>query len=217
MDDRDRAGALGQLDVSRETVERLDAFVALLRRWQGVRNLVARSTLGTIWSRHIVDSAQLLDHVPAQARELTDLGAGAGFPGLVLAILLRGRPGLLVTLIESDQRKAAFLRAAARELDLPVRVRAERIEVALLDPSECDVVTARALAPLDDLLTLAAPLIDRGALGLFPKGENVADELTASRAADRFRIELRSSRTRAGAVIVIVRRNEPPSSAGQQE
>lgn len=217
MADRDRAVALAQLDVSRETVARLDAYVDLIRRWQGVRNLVARSTLDSIWSRHVVDSAQLLDAVPAEARRLVDLGSGAGFPGLVLAILLRERPGLRVTLIESDQRKAAFLRAAARELDLPVEVRAERIETALADPPDCDVVTARALAPLDKLLDLAAPLIERAALGVFPKGENVAGELTGSRAVDKFEIELRPSRTRAGAVIVIVRQSAPPPSAGRQE
>lgn len=217
MQNGDRDHALARLAVSRETVAALDAYVALLRRWQSVRNLVARSTLESLWSRHILDSAQLLEWIPDDARRLVDLGSGAGFPGLVLAILLRGRPGLHVTLVDSDQRKAAFLRAAARELDLPVEVRAQRIEVALTPPPPCDVVTARALAPLGALFNLAAPLIERGALGVFPKGENLSGELTGSPAAGRFMIEMRPSRTREGAVIVLVRRRAPPPSAGRQE
>lgn len=212
----DRAAALAALGVSRETAAVLDVYVDQLRRWQSVRNLVARSTLDTIWSRHIFDSAQFLDHVSADARALVDLGSGAGFPGFVLAILLRDRPGLSVTLIDSDQRKAAFLRETARLLTLPVAVRAERIEAALSDPPVCDVVTARALAPLGDLLDLADPLLSRGALGLFAKGENVANELTASRGLDRFDLDLRPSRTRAGAAIVIVRRRAPHLRAGPE-
>lgn len=209
----DRADALARLDVSRETEALFDRYVALLRRWQGVRSLVAPSTLETIWSRHIVDSAQLLACIPDGARAFVDLGSGAGFPGLVLAILLRERPGVTMTLIESDHRKATFLRAAARELGLPAQVRAARIETALDPAPACDVVTARALAALPHLLDLAAPLLDRGAIGLFPKGENVADELTGSPTVGRFDLDFRPSRTRAGAVIVIVRRAAPRPAA----
>jgi 16S rRNA (guanine527-N7)-methyltransferase len=161
--------------VSRETMGRLEAYAELLKRWSGRINLVSRNTLGDLWRRHFLDSAQLLPFIPEKTRSLVDLGSGAGFPGLVLAIL--GVPG--AELIESDKRKAVFLREAARIANTPVRIVDSRIETA--KPHPADVVTARACAPLDKLLPLAQRFIGPNTVCLFLKGEHVADELTAAR------------------------------------
>jgi len=161
--------------VSRETVARLEAYAGLLKRWSGRINLVSRNTLGDLWRRHFLDSAQLLPLLPEKTRSLVDLGSGAGFPGLVLAIL--GVPG--VQLIESDKRKGIFLREAARLTGTPVKIVDSRIEAAKPDPA--DVVTARACAPLDKLLPLAQRFIGPNTVCLFLKGEQAADELTAAR------------------------------------
>jgi 16S rRNA (guanine527-N7)-methyltransferase len=161
--------------VSRETVARLEDYAQLLKRWSGRINLVSRNTLGDLWRRHFLDSAQLLSLIPEKTRSLVDLGSGAGFPGLVLAIL--GVPG--VELIESDKRKAVFLREAARIANAPVKIVDSRIET--VKPHQADVVTARAFAPLDKLLPLAQRFIGAKTVCLFLKGEQVADELTAVR------------------------------------
>ena len=161
--------------VSRETMARLEAYAELLKRWSGRINLVSRNTLGDLWRRHFLDSAQLVPFIPEKTRSLVDLGSGAGFPGLVLAIL--GVPG--VALIESDRRKAVFLREAARIANTPVKIVDSRIEAVKPDPA--DVVTARACAPLDKLLPLAQRFIGPNTVCLFLKGEQVADELTAAR------------------------------------
>jgi 16S rRNA (guanine527-N7)-methyltransferase len=161
--------------VSRETMARLEAYAELLKRWSGRINLVSRNTLGDLWRRHFFDSAQLLPFIPEKTRSLVDLGSGAGFPGLVLAIL--GVPG--VALIESDKRKAVFLREAARIANTPVKIVDSRIETA--KPHPADVVTARACAPLDKLLPLAQRFIGPNTVCLFLKSEHVAAELTAAR------------------------------------
>jgi len=161
--------------VSRETLARLEAYAELLTRWSARINLVGRDTLADLWRRHMLDSAQLRPLVPDAAQSLVDLGSGAGFPGLVLAIL--GVAG--VELVEADARKAAFLREAARIAEAKVAIRACRI--AAVAPHPVDVVTARALAPLDPLLDLARPFIGPGAVCLFPKGERVEQELTLAR------------------------------------
>jgi len=135
-------GFAAQTGVSRETVARLEGYAELLKRWSGRINLVSRNTLGDLWRRHFLDSAQLLPLIPQKARSLVDLGSGAGFPGLVLAIL--GVSG--VELIESDKRKGVFLREAARLTNTPVKITDSRIEMA--KPHAADVVTARACAPL---------------------------------------------------------------------
>jgi 16S rRNA (guanine527-N7)-methyltransferase len=166
-----------QTGVSRETLARLEAYADLLKRWSDHINLVGRDTLGDLWRRHFLDSAQLLPYIPRGAQSLVDLGSGAGFPGLVLAIA--GMPG--VELIEADARKCAFLREAARIAAAPVTIRHARI--AALPPRPVDVVTARACAPLDRLLELAAPFIAPHTLCLFHKGERAAAELTAARRA----------------------------------
>jgi 16S rRNA (guanine527-N7)-methyltransferase len=174
----DRERALGLLPVSRETQERLDRFVAVLLDWQTRMNLVAPSTLPQLWTRHIADSLQLLGLAPA-ARVWADLGAGAGFPGIVLACALAGTPGAEVHLVESIAKKAAFLAAAATATGAPATVHHMRIEdfVARAEVRP-EIVTARALAPLPRLLELTAPLLDKGAEGLFPKGQDVEAELT---------------------------------------
>lgn len=200
----ERDAALARLAVSRETASRLEALVALVRRWQSVRNLVAPSTLPQIWSRHVLDSAQLVALAPVGATRWVDLGSGGGFPGLVVAALLRERPDFRATLVESDQRKAAFLRTAARELTLPVDVEADRIERVIPTIAACDVVSARALAALPVLLDMAGPLIERGAIGLFPQGEQASSELTQSDPTGRFHIALTPSVTHPSAAIAVV-------------
>lgn len=164
-----------KVNVSRETMASLDTYLKLLTRWQQAINLVGPKTLSDPWRRHIFDCAQLLDHLPSTAHVLYDLGSGAGLPGLVLAIM--GREN--VHLVESDQRKAQFLREVARQLDLSVHIHNERIEG--LPSGVADIVTARALAPLSRLLDLAAPLLTPDAVCLFLKGQNATDELTEAR------------------------------------
>jgi 16S rRNA (guanine527-N7)-methyltransferase len=168
-------GFADEFPVSRETLARLGAYVALLERWSGRINLVGRDTLADPWRRHVLDSAQLLPLIPAGAGSLIDLGSGAGLPGLVLAIL--GVEG--VGLVEADAKKCAFLREAARVTETAVRIHHARIEAIRTVTS--DVVTARALAPLDRLLPLAAPFLAPGGMCLFPKGARAADELTLAR------------------------------------
>ena len=166
----DRARALQLTPVSRETVARLDRFVELLLQWQQKINLVASSTLPQIWTRHVADSLQLLDHFP-QARIWVDLGAGGGFPGLPIACALAERPGCVVHLVESNGKKAAFLREAVRVTGAPAIVHAERIEKFGDSFAErADVVMARAVASLKVLCDQSFSCIARGAAGAFLKG-----------------------------------------------
>jgi 16S rRNA (guanine527-N7)-methyltransferase len=174
----DRAEALRLVPVSRETAARLDRFVALLLEWQRKTNLVAQSTLPKVWTRHVADSAQLLRLAP-DAKVWIDLGSGAGFPGLVIACALADRPGAIVHLVESNGKKCTFLREVIRQIGIPAVVHCQRIEQYCKDFSGgADVVTARALAPLGRLLSLAAPLLKTQGIGLFPKGQDLAAELT---------------------------------------
>ena len=163
-------------DVSRETLASLSAYVDLLEKWQHRINLVSSATLPDIWHRHILDSAQLLPHLPVisthQRCQILDIGSGAGFPGLVLAILGAGD----VQLVESDQRKAVFLQTVIRELGLSARVINQRIET--LPTIQPDVITARALAALPKLISLIAPQLHDGLTCLFLKGASVDEELT---------------------------------------
>ncbi len=160
--------------VSRETLERLRLYADLLVKWQARINLVGPDTLPDQWSRHFLDSAQLFPLIPASARRLVDLGSGAGFPGLVLAVM--GAPD--VHLVESDARKCAFLREVARVTDTPVTILNKRIEQ--VPGLKADVVTARALAPLEKLLVWAEPHLAPGGCCLFLKGRGAEDELTAT-------------------------------------
>ena len=201
----DRARALSLVPVSRETEARLSIYVDLLRRWQTIKNLVGPSTLVEIWTRHIADSAQLVDLAP-NAKRWVDLGAGAGFPGLVVAIVLADRPGVQVELIESNARKCAFLRDVIRATEAPARVHPGRIEAVLPTlQGSVDVVTSRALAPLPELLAFSGALLRGGALGLFLKGAET-DKRPAQQPGDLdFTITTVASRTLATAKIVVVR------------
>jgi 16S rRNA (guanine527-N7)-methyltransferase len=202
----DRARGLALVpDVSRETLARLDRFVALLLAWQQRTNLIARSTLDAIWTRHVADSLQLIALAP-HARIWADLGSGGGFPGVPIACALAEIPGAAVHLVESNQKKAAFLREAARVTAAPVVVHAERIEkfVEHFD-GRGEVVTARALAPLKTLLDECFRLIAQGAVGLFPKGQDVEVELTQASKYWNISHELVPSRTDAKGKIVVIR------------
>ena len=200
----DRAAALKLTPVSRETAARLDQFVALILKWQKAVQLVSAASLSHLWTRHIADSLQLLDLVPG-AKIWADLGSGGGFPGLVLAIALKDRPGAQVHLIESDQRKSAFLREAARTLELPAMIHVKRIEaVTSAALPGLEVATARALAPLPGLLALAAPLLQNGAKALFMKGANLDNELTEATKSWNIRSTIVPSKTDAEGRILLV-------------
>lgn len=170
-----REGFARLVAVSRETLDRLEAYLALLQRWQRAINLVGPSTLADPWRRHLLDSAQLAAHWPDGGRVLVDLGSGAGLPGLVLAALCAPEAHL----VESDQRKAAFLREAARTLGVKATVHACRIDAA--PPLRADAVSARALASLPELLDHAERFLHPGTRCLFLKGRNAEAELTAAR------------------------------------
>jgi 16S rRNA (guanine527-N7)-methyltransferase len=201
----DRARALALTPVSRETVARLDRFVAALLDWQSRVNLIAPSTQPHLWTRHIADSLQLLALAP-QARIWVDLGSGAGFPGLAIACALAEEPGACVHLVESNAKKAAFLKAAARAASIPAVVHGITVvDFMAIAPSPVEVVTARALAPLSVLLTMAYPLLQEGAVGLFPKGQNVDVELTEASKWWNIEATLALSRTDSKARIVVVR------------
>jgi 16S rRNA (guanine527-N7)-methyltransferase len=174
----DRSRALALTPVSRETLDRLDRFVAVLLDWQQRMNLIASSTEPKLWTRHIADSLQLLALAP-QARIWVDLGSGGGFPGVVIACALADRPGARMHLVERSTKKAAFLREAVHATGAPAEVHAVGLEDFVENPAApVDVVTARALAPLAALLTATYPLLKTGTLGLFPKGQDVDAELT---------------------------------------
>jgi 16S rRNA (guanine527-N7)-methyltransferase len=201
----DRARALSLTPVSRETAERLDRFVGVLMRWQRRINLIAPSTLPQLWTRHVADSLQLVALAP-QARTWVDLGSGGGFPGLVIACALTGTLGACVHLVEANGKKAAFLREAQRATGAAAVVHTERIaDFVEKNPGPVDVVTARALAPLADLLAAAYPLLKRGAQGLFPKGQDVGAELTEAAKCWSIRASLVPSRTAAKARIVVIK------------
>lgn len=201
--------------VSRETLEKLVQYAALLERWQRTLNLVAPATIPELWHRHMADSAQLAAFVPATARTLVDLGSGAGFPGLVLAVLLDGR-GVKVTLVESDQRKAAFLGEVMRQIRTPMEIVSLRIENPtiqdrILTP---DVVTARALAPAERLFELAAAYFSADTVGLFLKGQDVERELHDARQRFQFDVELHPSLTSDEGRIAIVRNLKARTQGG---
>jgi 16S rRNA (guanine527-N7)-methyltransferase len=196
------------LEVSRETQASLDRFAALLLRWNRTLNLISRADEGHLWERHIGDSLQLLPFIGSGSGRGIDLGSGAGFPGLILALA----SSVHFDLIEADHRKSAFLREAARVTGAPVEVHTARIEAAALEPAP--LVTARALAPLTSLLEMAAPLLCAGGQCLFLKGENVAPELTHAATKWQMQVDRFPSQTRPSACILRISHlaRVPPSS-----
>lgn len=190
--------------VSRETLARLKAYADVLSDWNARHNLVAKSTLPDLWQRHFWDSAQLATLIPSAARSLADLGSGAGFPGLVLATML---PGLSVTLHEATTKKCAFLQLAAERMGVPVTIRNARLED--LSPTRFDVVTARALAPLPQLLGYAQNFAGSNSVCLFLKGQNVGAELTEAHKYWNIRASQVPSQTDPSAAIVVVRELGP--------
>lgn len=181
--DDEKARLFSMLSVPRGTQDKLTRYVDLLSDWNQKINLVAAGSLSHVWSRHVLDSAQLMQHVPPETQSLADMGSGAGFPGLVLAIM--GVPR--VHLIESIGKKAAFLQAVVDDLGLAVTVHNARIEA--LKGLRCDVVTARALKSLPELLKYANLLMHKGSVGLFLKGQNVDAELTEALKYWTFRVD----------------------------
>ena len=193
--------------VSRETLDRLEALVALLKHWQKRQNLVSAKTLGEVWQRHVADSAQILLYT-GDTRHFVDLGSGAGFPGLVVALLLPD--GGSVRLIEANGKKAAFLRAAIRETGAPAEVINKRIEEAVRDLADpVEVVTARALAPLALLAGYAAPLICRGAIAVFHKGRDFRSELEECAQSWSLDLIKHQSRTDPEGSIAIIKSIQP--------
>lgn len=201
-------------DVSRETFRKLTAFDAALIDWSSRHNLIARSTIEDRWNRHYRDSAQLFALIPEDARTLVDLGSGAGFPGLVLAVMGEER-GLQVSLVESVGKKAAFLSAAIAAMRLQnARVIPERIENLTL--SAPDVVTARALAQLPKLLRYAHEFAGEKTLLILPKGQDVEAELTEAAKSWHMEVERRPSVTSPGSTILSIRHLRPTAPVRRQ-
>ena len=188
-------------DVSRETLERLQTYVELLKSWNRKINLVSQASLGDVWSRHILDSAQLIQFLPQKDVHWVDMGSGGGLPGLVMAILLKElSPTAHVTMIESDQRKAVFLRACIRETQVNARVIDQRIEQA--PPQAGDVVSARALASVNTLLPHTLRHLAPNGFALFLKGRSAPEEIEEARKFWRFSLEVSSSITDPEAHII---------------
>jgi len=189
--------------VSRETLEGFETWHRLLEETNAHTNLVGRSTLADFWERHALDSYQLWDHIPHGSRRFADLGAGAGFPGIALALGLKDKSlDGQVLMIDSVGKKVAFLKKVIAETGVPAEARSIRVEA--LDPDTVvDVVTARAFAPLHKLLGYAHPLLKKGAVGLFFKGRRFEEELTGARKNWTFEVEVIPSRTSDGVILRI--------------
>ena len=210
----DRAAFEAAFGVSRETADRLQIYAGLLVQWQKTINLVAPSTLGDIWHRHTADSAQLVALAPKGPVQWADLGSGAGFPGLVAAIMMAARAGSRVFLVESDARKCAFLGEIVRKTGISELIVVEIVNARIENTStqarlgRVDVVSSRALAPLDRLLELSKPLFGPATIGLFPKGRDAVVEMEVASKHWAFDGELRPSRTDRQGQIVMVRKLE---------
>jgi 16S rRNA (guanine527-N7)-methyltransferase len=193
-------------EIPEETLRRLEIYATLLKKWQRAANLVGKASLENLWVRHFADSLQVADAVP-EARKWLDLGSGAGFPGLVTAIKYADEPGALVHLIESNRRKCAFLREVARETATPAIVHSGRIEEIVPALNETiDAVSARALAPLPELLGYAEKFLLQGATGVFPRGKRADAELSQALTASKYFIMTIDSKTDPAARLVLVRR-----------
>jgi 16S rRNA (guanine527-N7)-methyltransferase len=201
----------GIVPVSRETAQCLEAFVALLRKWQPAENLISPKTMPDVWRRHVADSADLVRLFPDPRRWL-DIGTGAGFPGLVVAIA--GAPGTHVDLVESNVRKCAFLRAAIRETGAPASVhegRAEGLLGSWVEP--VDRLIARAVAPLKRLLALCAPLMEQGVPAAFHKGEDFRAEIAEASQSFDFDLIEHNSRVGEGVILEIANLRRKPRQA----
>lgn len=196
--------SIGSLDVSRETFDKLTTYTALLEKWNPKINLVSKSSLSDLWSRHIVDSAQLFELAPSDAAHWVDIGSGGGFPGLVVAIIAKElRPDMKVTLVESDQRKCAFLRTVSRETMCDATVISKRIEA--IDSLNADVLSARALADLGILLEFAKQHLQPSGTCLFPKGLTWEKELETAHDSWQFSHQVSKSETDPNAVVLRIK------------
>jgi 16S rRNA (guanine527-N7)-methyltransferase len=202
----DAASFEAAFPVSRETIERLALYADLMAHWQKSINLISSKTLDEFWHRHIADSAQLLKFMPENTKRWIDLGSGGGPPGLVVAICLGDIPGVQVDLVESNAKKCAFLREVIRQTGINTRIYNQRIEefVSTQKPVDYDVVSARALAPLPRLLEYAETFIQRGAVGLFLKGQHVDEELTEATKCWMIKAQRHPSLTDSQGSILIV-------------
>jgi 16S rRNA (guanine527-N7)-methyltransferase len=220
MDDKLTPDAFQDLTgVSRETLERLRVYLRLLKKWQGTINLVSSGSLEDAWRRHMLDSAQLARYIPScggpscggkGAPVIVDIGSGAGFPGLVLAIMGAG----VVHLVESNRRKCAFLATVARETDTEVTIQPLRVEA--LAPFAADIVTARSLAPLDKLLAFAEPFVAREGKCLFLKGKKADEELTKAKRKWNMRVERFASDSDSSGCVLRLRHIFRDRPHGQQ-
>ena len=191
------------LGVSRETEERLSVYVDTLIKWNQRINLIGRTTVADVWERHIVDSAQLNAMAP-DAQNWVDLGSGAGLPALIIAAMrVDNEPDFLMTAVEADQRKCAFIADVARKMDVPIKIINARVEDIAI--TGYDTVSARALAPLTKLLNYAMPLRADGAICLFPKGAKATQELTAAAKDWHMNCEKIQSVTDVGSVILKIK------------
>jgi len=198
-----RARFLSERDVSRETIARLDAYAALLQKWNTAINLVSKASIEDLWNRHFRDSAQIFDLIKVRSGHWVDLGSGGGFPGLVCAILARdSAPELRFTLVESDLRKATFLRTVLRETGVSGQVLSERIET--LAPLCADILSARALAPLKTLLEYAERHLKPNGQALFLKGASFQKELEEALESWTFRREEYASSTDGAGTVLIL-------------
>ena len=194
--------AVGGIDVSRETIVRLEALGALISKWTQSINLIAKGSVSDIWDRHIEDSAQLFAYAPKDWETWTDIGSGGGLPALVIAVIDPDRRPL--TLIESDQRKCLFLNTARRELDLNITVITGRIEAQHIELA--DIISARALAPLTDLLGFSERLLKPDGTALFPKGEKYQEELDRAAIDWHFDVNTHPSTTHVDAKVLEISR-----------
>lgn len=193
------------IDVSRESIEKLEVYQGLLLKWQKAINLVSNNTLDEAWVRHFADSAQLSTYIPQDTKTLMDWGSGAGFPALVLAIM---RPQLDIHVVESDERKCQFMRTVSRETSAPIRIHTKRIEALDVQDVRPDVITARALASLDKLLGFGAPFVEENPnlRMVFLKGESADQELGKVRGLCDFDVDVAQSVTSPHASILSLSR-----------
>jgi 16S rRNA (guanine527-N7)-methyltransferase len=198
------SAVLRRLNVSRETIDRLKTIEALLAKWNPAINLVSKASLPNAWARHILDSAQIYELAPPNVDHWADLGSGGGFPGLIIAtIAAELDASRRITLVESDQRKATFLRQAAQSVGLSVSVLAERIEI--LPPLNANVLSARALASLPDLCSYASRHLAQDGLALFPKGATYREEVAQAGRSWRYDLTVHPSETDSSAVILALK------------